>query len=106
MNVFFTFIPSDGLNDKFKQIERIIDKIEKLRLVEKTGKFAFFIIVLVWWDIGCILTGVINKCGIPFYHGDVAGSVSQHDTLKCFKEQETNTDSIWNVLPFFSYCSK
>lgn len=47
MNVFFTFIPSDGLNDKFKQIERIIDKIEKLRLVEKTGKFAFFIIVLV-----------------------------------------------------------
>lgn len=94
MNVVFVLLLSDGLNDKFKQIERIIDKIEKLRLVEKTGKFAFFIIVLVSWDIGCILTGVINKCGIPFYHGNVDGSVSQHDTLKCFKKHETNTDSI------------
>lgn len=47
MNVVLTFIPSDVLHGKFQQIKRIIDKIGKLRLVEKTGKFALFIIVLV-----------------------------------------------------------
>lgn len=38
--------------------------------------------------------GVINKCGIPFYWDNPEGSVSQHDTFKCLKEQEVNTDSI------------
>lgn len=47
MNVVFAFIPSDGLNDQFQQIKRVIDKIGKLRLVEKTGKFTLFIIALV-----------------------------------------------------------
>jgi len=60
--------------------------------VEKTGKFAF--LSLFWWVIGYILSGVINKCGVPFYHDNLESSVSQHDTLKCFKEQETNTDTI------------
>lgn len=44
----FAFIPGDDLKDKLKQIKRIIDKIEKLRLVEKTGKFAF--LSLFWFD--------------------------------------------------------
>lgn len=58
MNMVFEFIPSDGLNDKFKQIEGIIDKIEKLSIGGVNWKVCFFIIVLVW-DIGYILTMVL-----------------------------------------------
>lgn len=46
--------------------------------------------------MGCRIysdSGVINKYGIRFYWDNLEGSVSQHDTFKCLKEQEANTDS-------------
>lgn len=95
MNVAFEFIPSDGLNDKFKQIERIIDKIEKLsNWWSKLESLLFYhcfglMGYRVYSDYGAV-----NKCGIPFYHNNLEGSLSQHDTLKCFKERETNTDTV------------
>lgn len=42
MNVVFEFVPSDGLNDKFKQIGRIIDKIGKLSIGGVNWKVCFF----------------------------------------------------------------
>lgn len=67
----------------FKQIEREETTIGELRLVEKTGKFAFFgsLFGLVGYrDVLCSDYGGVNKPGVSLCPGSLEGSVSQHDT--------------------------